>query len=547
MSKKLTIVLGQLNFLVGDVVGNIEKMKQAIATAQQQWQADLIVFPELALCGYPPEDLLFHDGFKQQIKQGLQYLEKVSTNIAIIVGFPDYIDSDIYNAAAFIHAGHIKQVYHKQLLPNYGVFDEKRYFVAGKKNSIIEFKGINIGLLICEDLWYDHPITDCVAKDAEMVICINASPFHFEKLSERKNQLHYHATRLALPIIYLQTIGGQDELVFDGGSFVINNVGEITHSSPLLQEHLLPVNYCFNRKSFHQPYITRPELALDEHIYKVLVLGVKDYVTKNKFQGVVLGLSGGIDSALVLAIAVDALGADNVQALMMPSRHTADMSIEDAQILAKQAGVSYRSISIEPMYNAFLIQLATEFTGYDVNTTEENIQARIRGMILMAISNKKGSLVLTTGNKSEMAVGYATLYGDMAGGFSVLKDVPKTWVYQLANYRNRQQPLIPERIITRPPSAELSPDQVDEDSLPPYSILDDILALYVEQDKSREAIIAAGHEANIVDQVLKMVDQNVYKRRQAPPGIRITRRAFGRERRFPITSGFQHGAFNEKD
>ncbi len=531
--------MGQLNFLVGDIEGNCAKIIRSITEACKQFKAELLVLPELAITGYPPEDLLLRPDLHQQVQAALTKICQHTHDIDVLLGYPQQTEKGIYNAAAYIREGQVLACYFKRHLPNYGVFDEKRYFIPGDSVTIIELKGIKIGLQICEDLWYTAPYAETVAAGAELIIGINASPYDMEKSQERETILQQRIAEQHCPIINVHCVGGQDELVFDGGSLAMDAQGHICQQAPYYEETLCPVDIDIESGTVQiaQQPLPAPLSEL-EHIYKTLVLGVKDYISKNKFNGALLGLSGGIDSALTLAIAVDALGADKVEVVLMPSRFTAQMSIDDSITMANNLGIKYHCISIEKSFEAFLTSLAPCFTNTQADKTEENIQARCRGILLMALSNKFGKLVLTTGNKSEMAVGYATLYGDMAGAFAVLKDVPKTLVFELSKYRNTLKPDIPQRIIDRPPSAELAQDQKDEDSLPPYPVLDDILARYVEQDQSTQDIIAAGFDEETVRKVLTMVDRTEYKRRQAAPGIRITRRAFGRERRYPITSGF---------
>ncbi|WP_029859731.1 NAD+ synthase, partial [Yersinia pestis] len=520
---------------VGDIEGNTERMLQTL-NEQQKAGADLVMFSELALSGYPPEDLLYRDDFYQRCEVQLERLQAATPHIAVLVGHPWREGDKLYNALSLFAQGKLLGRYFKQQLPNYGVFDEKRYFSAGHQSCVVELKGYRLGLLICEDLWLDGPIDAVKAAGAEVVLSINASPYNREKPYIRKTLMAAHCQRTGLPLVYLNQIGGQDELIFDGCSKVFDAAGNMTHRLAAFAEQttLLQLNEC-NVIPMTAPVAELPPLA---QVYEALVLAVRDYVTKNGFNGAVLGLSGGIDSALTLAIAVDALGKDKVQALMMPFRYTADISIADAKEEAEILGVKFDVMSIEPMFDAFMGQLAPMFADTGRDTTEENLQARCRGVVLMALSNKRRSIVLTTGNKSEMAVGYATLYGDMAGGFDVLKDVPKTLVFKLAEYRNTVSYVIPQRVITRPPSAELAPDQKDEDSLPPYDILDAILEGYVEQDKSVAELVADGFDEAIVRKVIRLVDINEYKRRQSAVGPRITARSFGKDRRYPITSGF---------
>ncbi|CNL04785.1 NAD+ synthase [Yersinia proxima] len=535
MSRSLSIALAQLNWLVGDIEGNTERMLQTL-NEQQKAGADLVMFSELALSGYPPEDLLYRDDFYQRCEAQLDRLQAATQQTAVLVGHPWREEGNLYNALSLFADGKLLGRYFKQQLPNYGVFDEKRYFSAGHDTCVVELKGYRLGLLICEDLWFDGPVDAVKAAGAEIVLSINASPYNREKPYIRKTLMAAHCQRTGLPLVYLNQIGGQDELIFDGCSKVFDAAGNMTHRLAAFAEQttLLQFNEC-EVVPMMAPAAELPPLA---QVYEALVLAVRDYVTKNGFNGAVLGLSGGIDSALTLAIAVDALGKDKVQALMMPFRYTADISIADAKEEAEILGIEFDVLSIEPMFDAFMGQLSPMFAGTARDTTEENLQARCRGVVLMALSNKRRSIVLTTGNKSEMAVGYATLYGDMAGGFDVLKDVPKTLVFKLSEYRNTVSYVIPQRVITRPPSAELAPDQKDEDSLPPYDILDAILEGYVEQDKSVADLVADGFDEAIVRKVIRLVDINEYKRRQSAVGPRITARNFGKDRRYPITSGF---------
>ncbi|MGH1472898.1 NAD+ synthase [Yersinia proxima] len=535
MSRSLSIALAQLNWLVGDIEGNTERMLQTL-NEQQKAGADLVMFSELALSGYPPEDLLYRDDFYQRCEAQLDRLQAATQQTAVLVGHPWREEGNLYNALSLFADGKLLGRYFKQQLPNYGVFDEKRYFSAGHETCVVELKGYRLGLLICEDLWFDGPVDAVKAAGAEIVLSINASPYNREKPYIRKTLMAAHCQRTGLPLVYLNQIGGQDELIFDGCSKVFDAAGNMTHRLAAFAEQttLLQFNEC-EVVPMMAPAAELPPLA---QVYEALVLAVRDYVTKNGFNGAVLGLSGGIDSALTLAIAVDALGKDKVQALMMPFRYTADISIADAKEEAEILGIEFDVLSIEPMFDAFMGQLSPMFAGTARDTTEENLQARCRGVVLMALSNKRRSIVLTTGNKSEMAVGYATLYGDMAGGFDVLKDVPKTLVFKLSEYRNTVSYVIPQRVITRPPSAELAPDQKDEDSLPPYDILDAILEGYVEQDKSVADLVADGFDEAIVRKVIRLVDINEYKRRQSAVGPRITARNFGKDRRYPITSGF---------
>ncbi|KTT26726.1 NAD synthetase [Pseudomonas oryzihabitans] len=543
MSQLLNVVMAQLNLKVGDIHGNVDRIIAAAGEARDQLGGDLIVFPELSLCGYPPEDLLLRSSMQRRIEQGLQRIREEIGGIHVLVGFPWLEEGRRYNACAVYRDGVQLAFYRKQQLPNYRVFDEKRYFEPGDSAAVFEFKGVPIGVpigvTICEDIWFAEPMAKARAAGARLMLNLNASPFHGGKQPEREAVVAERAREGGMAVVYVNQVGGQDELVFDGHSFVVDAQGQVTQRAPAFVEGLYPV--AFDEALNPLPAELAPIASLEASVYDALVLGVRDYVRKNGFKGVVLGLSGGIDSALVLAVAADALGAEQVEAVMMPYHYTAQMSLDDAEAEARTLGVRYSVLPIAPMVEAFQQTLAGEFVGLGRDTTEENLQARCRGTLLMAISNKKGYLVLTTGNKSEMAVGYATLYGDMAGGFDVLKDVPKTLVFRLCEYRNRAGEVIPQRVIDRPPSAELSPDQKDEDSLPPYPVLDEILRLYVEQDLSAVDIVAAGFDEDVVRKVLRLVDLNEYKRRQAAVGARVTQRGFGRDRRYPITSGWRIG------
>ncbi|AXA68618.1 NAD+ synthase [Pseudomonas oryzihabitans] len=539
MSQLLNVVMAQVNLKVGDIHGNVDRIIAAAQEARDDLHGDLIVFPELSLCGYPPEDLLLRSSMQRRIEQGLQRIRQEIAGIHVLVGFPWLEEGRRYNACAVYRDGAELTFYRKQQLPNYRVFDEKRYFEPGDSAAVFDYQGVPIGVTICEDIWFAEPMAKARAAGARLMLNLNASPFHGGKQSEREAVVGERAREGNMPVVYVNQVGGQDELVFDGHSFVVDARGQVSQRAPAFVEGLYPV--IFDEAPQPQPAVLDPVASLEASVYDALVLGVRDYVRKNGFKGVVLGLSGGIDSALVLAVAADALGAEQVEAVMMPYHYTAQISLEDAEAEARTLGVRYSVLPIAPMVEAFQETLASEFAGLGRDTTEENLQARCRGTLLMAISNKKGYLVLTTGNKSEMAVGYATLYGDMAGGFDVLKDVPKTLVFRLCEYRNRAGEVIPQRVIDRPPSAELSPDQKDEDSLPPYPVLDEILRLYVEQDLSAVDIVAAGFDEETVRRVLRLVDLNEYKRRQAAVGARVTQRGFGRDRRYPITSGWRIG------
>ena len=537
---RLTIALAQLNPLVGDIPGNAEQIVAALRAARDQHGAQVAVFPELALIGYPPEDLLLRPALQSRVERGLQAVMAACTGIVAVLGYPWREGDRLYNAAGVFRDGQLVARYYKQCLPNYQVFDEQRYFVSGETPCVLDLCGVPTAITICEDIWRPEPTASAARAGARLMINLNASPFHRGKQERRHGVLAARAREGRMPIVYVNQVGGQDELIFDGGSMLVDAGGAVCYQAPQMETGVFRVNIDLvdGHLEIARQQIT-PLLDPLASVYEALVLGVRDYVRKNGFQGVVIGLSGGIDSALTLAIAVDALGAGQVEAVMLPYRYTSELSRDLASDEAERLGVRYRTIDIAPVVDASMAALAEEFAGLDADKTEENLQARARGMLLMAISNKKGSLVLTTGNKSEMAVGYATLYGDMAGGLDVLKDVPKITVFELARYRNGIAPVIPEEVITRPPSAELAPDQKDEDSLPPYPVLDRILELYVEQDASAADIIALGFAAEDVHRVLRMVDVNEYKRRQAPVGLRVSQRAFGRDRRYPITNGWR--------
>jgi len=537
----LRFALAQLNFLVGDVQGNATRVITTARRAQSELAADLVVFPELTLSGYPPEDLLFHRGLRRQVEAGLLRVCGDVGSTAVLFGYPEYSGTDIYNSGGYIADGKLSAIHRKAELPNYKVFDEKRYFRPGSNATVIERKGFRIGLLVCEDIWEPGPARGALAAGAELLVVINASPFEIHKQREREAVVRARVHDVKVPVIYLNLTGGQDELVFDGNSFVMDAQGKVIVRAPAFEEGLYPVDFARadDGKVIPLPGAVAPELGDEASVYRALVLGVRDYVNKHGFPGVVMGLSGGVDSSLTMAIACDALGAERVHAVMMPSRYTADMSVEDAAEQARAQGVKYSIISIEGMFEATLAALKNEFAGTRPDTTEENIQSRCRMLILMGISNKTGRMLLTTGNKSEMAVGYATLYGDMAGGFAPIKDCNKMLVYRLANYRNSLGRVIPQRVIDRPPSAELRPDQKDSDSLPPYEVLDAILEAFIEEDLSVDEIEGRGFERATVARVLDLVKRNEYKRRQAPPGVRVSRRAFGRDWRYPITNGYR--------
>ena len=575
--RQLRIGMAQINTTVGDFAGNRQKILKAVGEARSLG-VDLLIFPELAICGYPPEDLLFKPQFIEENLQSLEQVVGASSGLTIVVGFVD-AKEDIYNAAAIIHDGKVAGIYHKIYLPNYGVFDENRYFRAGSECPVYVIGGIGVGVNICEDIWYEAgPATAQAYSGAEVIVNISASPYHFGKGSFRERMVATRASDNVAIFAHNNLVGGQDELVFDGNSLVLDEKGQLIARGKQFEEDLivadLDVEAVF-RTRLHDPRWRKGTLLLEEQrwrgtkivvsevpsatpqqplpvrqvqtrgllteVYDALVLGTRDYVLKNGFEKVLIGLSGGIDSSLVATIAVDALDKSNVVGVAMSSRYSSSGSVSDAELLAQNLGIKLITIPIENVFQAYLDTLAEAFKGTEPDVAEENIQARIRGNILMALSNKFGWLVLTTGNKSEMATGYTTLYGDMAGGFAVIKDVPKTMAYRLARYRNSlaESELIPSAIIDKPPSAELKPDQRDTDSLPPYELLDPVLTAYVEEDKSVEQIIASGIDEQVVKRAARLVDISEYKRRQSPPGVKITPRAFGRDRRLPITNRFK--------
>jgi len=540
MKQSLRIALAQLDLLVGDVHGNATRVVNTARQARADLGADLVLFPELSLSGYPPEDLLFHRGFRRQIESGLAKVREEVQDISVMLGLPEYAGNAIYNSAALISGGAVAALYRKAELPNYKVFDEKRYFHAGTQPTVLDVDGFRCGLLVCEDVWEPEPAQLARADGAELLIVINASPYEIHKQREREDVARARVLDVGLPMAYVNLVGGQDELIFDGNSFVMNADGAVVMRAPAFREGTYAVDFVREgRRVIPQPGHIEPELSDEASVYGALVVGVRDYVNKHGFPGVVMGLSGGIDSALTLAIAVDALGAERIHAVMMPSRYTSSMSLDDAKEQAQLLGVKYSVLSIENMFEATLGTLKDEFAGRPPDATEENIQSRCRMLLLMGISNKTGKMLLTTGNKSEMAVGYATLYGDMAGGFAPIKDCSKMLVYRLAAYRNAGGRVIPQRVIDRPPSAELRPDQKDSDSLPSYEVLDAILEAFIEEDLSVDEIEARGFDRATVGRVLDMVKRNEYKRRQAPPGVRVSRRAFGRDWRYPITNGYR--------
>jgi NAD+ synthase (glutamine-hydrolysing) len=551
----LRICIAQLDFVVGDAAGNAQRIIAAARTAYAQG-ARLLLTPELSICGYAAEDLFLRPAFIAACDDAVKTVARELAGLKglhVVVGHP--VGGDIrsksvavqrrFNAASVLSEGRILETYAKRELPNYQVFDERRYFTPGQGTCVFQVDGVSVGLLICEDAWFEEPALLAKESGAEVLAVINASPFHVGKGGERVARMADRARAMNLPLVYAHLVGGQDEVVFDGGSFALAADGTLVARAPGFQEDLFTVVAERAGAGIELSGHITHDRATEADLWDALVLGVRDYIGKNGFPGVLLGLSGGIDSALVLAVAVDALGRDKVRAVMMPSPYTADISLADARDMATRLGVAYEEISIVPEFEAFKASLANDFKGRAEDTTEENIQARIRGVFLMALSNKFGSIVLTTGNKSEMATGYCTLYGDMAGGFAVIKDVLKTTVFKLARWRNIHDPYgtginpIPERIITRPPSAELRPDQTDQDSLPPYDILDAILERYMENDQGVEEIIAAGFDRAVVERVARLIRVNEYKRRQAPVGIRVTHRSFGKDWRYPITGKFR--------
>ena len=545
MTTRFKIIMAQLDFLVGDIDGNTDKIIRVARRASEELGADMVVFPELAITGYPPEDLLLRPSLKPRITKALDRICVADIDAYLVVGYPETTAEGVYNALAVLRGSKVIAGYRKQYLPNYQVFDERRYFRAGSHPCVIDIAGARMAFTVCEDLWEPEPARQAKEAGAHLLVNINASPFHMRKLQERQELVQQRSREGGFPVVYVNLVGGQDELVFDGGSMAASQ-GELNCLIPQFQEGLFPLDIeIAEHGSCEIPRQAMAEtLDLEAQVYEALVMGVRDYVEKNGFKGVVLGLSGGIDSALSLAIAADALGSARVQAVMMPFAYTSQLSLDCAQKQAQSLGVNYQVIAINEIYDSFTAALKDEFAGLESDVTEQNIQARARGVLLMAISNKKGLLVLTTGNKSEIAVGYSTLYGDMAGGFDVLKDVSKTLVYRLARFRNSigaGKTVIPAEVIDRAPSAELAPGQVDQDSLPDYDTLDEILELYVEQDQSAKAIMDKGYTEADVKRVLRLVDLNEYKRRQSPVGVRLTQRGFGRDRRYPITNGWPLG------
>ena len=538
--KKISIGIVQENPIVGDIEGNLQLAINAIDKLSKQSSPDIFVFTEMFLTGYPPEDLILRDDLLDASYEAVEKLCDVKPESFIVIGYPKKEGDSIFNCAGVLRNKSLITEYKKQELPNYEVFDEKRYFQPGKGPGIFEVNGLRVGLSVCEDIWHENVIKQLHEKKTDLILNINASPFHLDKIKERKVLISGHAIDYSLPIVYANQVGGQDELVFDGTSMVMDGDGQQILQLEKFKEDYKIINFISDQdgKLSSEKREEIPEDKELEEVYKALVLGAKDYIQKNNFPGVLIGSSGGIDSALTAAIAADAIGPEKVRTFMLPFKFTSDMSVEDSEKLAVNLGIKHSVIPIGEIYESFADSLEDEFSGLEPDITEENLQSRCRGVILMALSNKSGELVLTTGNKSETAVGYSTLYGDTAGGFGVLKDVPKTLVYDLSRYRNTISHVIPDRIIDRPPSAELAPDQQDSDSLPDYAILDKIIELYVEQDKSKAEIEASGIEKGMVDRVIRLIDLSEYKRRQAPLGVKITSRGFGKDRRYPITNKF---------
>jgi len=542
VSHQVRCVMAQLNLVVGDVDGNTSRIVAAADEARDRYRADLVMLPELAVSGYPPEDLLFHSGMRLQVARSLERLKEEVRGITLIAGYPEYSGAKIFNSAIVIRDGKVLANHRKACLPNYRVFDEKRYFTPGTDATILDINGVRAGVLVCEDAWDSAPARQAREKGAQVLLIINASPYEVDKQRMREQQVvRERIQETGIPVVFCNLIGGQDELVFDGNSFVMDAKGAVTQRAPAFTEGMYVVDLGLDAGGVVHPIPADivPLQGQEESVYGALVQGTRDYVTKHRFPGVVMGLSGGIDSALTLVIAVDALGAERVHSVAMPSRYTSQMSKDDAALQARNLHVKHSEISIEGMFEATLAALKHEFAGRAPDTAEENIQSRCRGVLLMGISNKTGKMLLTTGNKSEMAVGYATLYGDMAGGFAPIKDCSKLLVYRLCRWRNAQSEVIPARVIDRPPSAELRFDQKDTDSLPPYEILDPILEAFIEEDLSVDQIAARGFDRVTVGRILDLVKRNEYKRRQAPPGVRVSGRAFGRDWRYPITSGYK--------
>ena len=539
-SKKISIGIIQENPVVGDIKGNLELAKVAIKKLSLKNTPDIFLFTEMFITGYPPEDLILRDDLLNQAYDAVHELSHEKPESFIVIGYTKKEGNSIFNCAGVLRNNSIITEYKKQELPNYEVFDEKRYFQPGNSAGIFEVNGLRIALSVCEDIWHEKVINQAHESKANIILNLNASPFHLEKINERKKLISNQASKYSLPIVYANQVGGQDELVFDGTSMVMSELGtQVMQLAKFETDQKIAEFICedgSNLKAINHEDIPEEDYLAD--VYQALVLGAKDYILKNNFPGALIGSSGGIDSALTAAIAADALGAEKVRTFMMPFKFTSDMSVEDAQELANNLGIKHSVIPIGDIYESFYKELSEEFKGQDPDITEENLQSRCRGVILMALSNKSGRLVLTTGNKSETAVGYSTLYGDTAGGFGVLKDVPKILVYELSKYRNTLSEVIPERIIERPPSAELAPNQQDSDSLPDYDVLDKIIELYVEQDKSKTEIVSEGFDESIVKRVIRLIDISEYKRRQAPLGVKITSRGFGKDRRYPITNRY---------
>ena len=538
--KKISIGIVQENPIVGDIEGNLQLAINAIDKLSKQSSPDIFLFTEMFITGYPPEDLILRDDLLDASYEAVEKLCEVKPESFIVIGYPKKEGDSIFNCAGVLRNKSVITEYKKQELPNYEVFDEKRYFQSGKGPGIFEVNGLRVGLSVCEDIWHENVIKQLHEKKTNLILNINASPFHLDKIKERKVLISGHAINYSLPIVYANQVGGQDELVFDGTSMAMDGEGQQILQLEKFKEDYKIVNFTSDQegKLSSEKREEIPEDKELKEVYKALVLGAKDYIQKNNFPGVLIGSSGGIDSALTAAIAADAIGPEKVRTFMLPFKFTSDMSVEDSEKLAVNLGIKHSVIPIGDIYESFADSLEDEFSGVEPDITEENLQSRCRGVILMALSNKSGELVLTTGNKSETAVGYSTLYGDTAGGFGVLKDVPKTLVYELSRYRNTISHVIPDRIIDRPPSAELAPDQQDSDSLPDYAILDKIIELYVEQDKSKAEIEASGIDKSMVDRVIRLIDLSEYKRRQAPLGVKITSRGFGKDRRYPITNKF---------
>tara|TARA_B100000214_G_scaffold180208_1_gene129819 strand:- start:2482 stop:4113 length:1632 start_codon:yes stop_codon:yes gene_type:complete len=538
--KKISVGIIQENPIVGDIKGNLELAKASIELLSKEAVPDIFLFSEMFITGYPPEDLILRDDLLLEAYEAINILSKEKPESFIVIGYPKKEGDSIFNCAGVLRNKSIITEYKKQELPNYEVFDEKRYFEPGTSPGVFEVNGFRVGLSVCEDIWHEKVIKQLYDKKSDLVLNINASPFHLDKIKERRNLISQHSAKYSLPIVYANQVGGQDELVFDGTSMAMDADGkQIIQLEKFKEDHKV-INFISQKDGsiVSEKQESIPDDEELEEVYKALVLGAKDYIIKNRFPGVLIGSSGGIDSALTAAIAADAIGPERVRTFMMPFKFTSDMSVEDANKLAENLGIKHSVIPIGDIYDSFKKSLESEFKGLEPDITEENLQSRCRGVILMALSNKSGDLVLTTGNKSETAVGYSTLYGDTAGGFGVLKDVPKTLVYSLSKYRNTVSDVIPDRIITRPPSAELAPDQQDSDSLPDYDILDKIIELYVEHDKSKQEIEESGIERSVLDRVIRLIDFSEYKRRQAPLGVKITARGFGKDRRYPITNKF---------